>query len=202
MKLYNCHHTNVREPQACLICQATFIYECELIKHKQIVHDEKKLFQCSYCTLSFSGRYKLSEHMAFEHEGRKEFECSRCGMKFKRVLNWKQHLSLVHKVIKPFNCWICNEQFSKKPELKKHIAVVHDKTKLKKSHGSDIFKINHDVKVEDETNCSDDSKPKIVENKWNISKPEYYDLKREDIVNSDYPKLILDRLKNKRSTEN
>ena len=143
----------------------------------------------------------MSEHIAFEHEGRKEFECSRCGIKFKRVLNWKQHLALVHKVIKPFNCWLCNEPFAKKPELKKHIAAVHDKTNLKKSPDSDILKINHNVKVEDEINYSDDSKHKIVESKWTILKPENYDLKREDIVNSDYPKLILDKLKNKRSTE-
>jgi len=42
----------------------------------------------------------------------------------------------------------------------------------------------------------DNSIQKVVQNKWTTFKPEYFNVKKEDIAKSDYPKLILGRMEN------
>lgn len=78
----------------CDICDKSFSTPGNLITH-QIVHSDKRLFQCARCLKSFKQKGHLDAHR-------------------------KTHLA-----IKPFKCDICKKQFTSKHILAKHHELIH-----------------------------------------------------------------------------
>ena len=96
----------------------------KLYQSDNLVHEEKKLYQCTWCEAKFKTNYELKNHKERVHEGEKcdktflhEFQtkvahekarhhkCSLCDYSSGYSSNLKKHMSNIHKKEKPYKCF-------------------------------------------------------------------------------------------------
>ena len=65
-------------------------------KHKEIVHDKVRPFQCSYCGKGFGGKSAFESHVNGIHLKEKFFECHICHKNFRFSSNLSRHLKTQH----------------------------------------------------------------------------------------------------------
>ena len=78
--------------------------------HKELVHEEKKKFQCGKCDKAFSDKSSMTRHITSVHEGKKPFKCNRCDFTSSQKISITRHIASVHEGKKPFKCDIYNSQ--------------------------------------------------------------------------------------------
>ena len=95
----------------CSICSASFDTQVELIKHHNIVHDEKYPFKCDICKKGFTTSRGAHTHMQI-HE--KKNKCEVCNETFSTKALMSRHINQVH------DCSICQKRFLTKLDMKNH----------------------------------------------------------------------------------
>ena len=71
----------------------------------QLIHTNKKLYQCNLCNKQFQYKSKFKIHQII-HTGEKPYECSQCSKSFTRKQTLVSH-QLAHKGEKPHACIYC-----------------------------------------------------------------------------------------------
>ena len=95
-------------------------------KHIDVIHEEKKPYQCSICEYRCTMKGKMNRHINSVHEGKKPHKCSICDHCFALKHQLKVHISAIHDGKKPNKCSICDRCFALKQQLKVHIDAIHD----------------------------------------------------------------------------
>ena len=124
--------------RTCDLCGKSFIFPAVMKRHKRIVHQGLKPYECGSCGKSFTQKVILNKHtcdfskepgnrdflqMTREEQLRK-FVCNVCGKRFK----YPTHLSLHemnHRDERPFPCTKCSKSFRRPDHLKYHVRIVH-----------------------------------------------------------------------------
>ena len=100
---------------------------------KELIHEGKKNFVCSFCDHSYHRKSHLREHVKIVHEGKKRrslaFKCYFCTVIFIHFKDLKQHIGTEHEGKKPHNCSLCNSGFILKAQLTRHFKAVHEKSR-------------------------------------------------------------------------
>ena len=74
----------------CGKCGKKFLYQSELKKHVNRIHEKSYIFKCDTCDRSFHVASNLKNHIAKVHEKIKNCVCKHCGKEFNEC-NLKEH---------------------------------------------------------------------------------------------------------------
>ena len=109
-----------QEVNLCTICNKTFSFTHDLLRHIAAVHEEIKPYECTLCDKLFASKSNLNGHINAVHKKLKPFSCTLCekSFSFKNVLN--RHFRAVHYKLKPHSCTLCNASFATKSDLSIH----------------------------------------------------------------------------------
>ena len=73
---------------------------------------------CTICQNTFDYKRDLLRHTSATHEGKKEHKCNSCGQSFAMVGSLNVHIKRVHdKVFKRYGCNHCEKRFHTNQEL-------------------------------------------------------------------------------------
>ena len=132
-------HRNI--PQACEICDKTFIYKKSFRKHKLDCHADTT---CTNCWKTFTDTQKLSDHTCHIPEktvkvkpkkinetlnrannsdkviALNSFRCNVCEKTFKSASDLRKH-AVCHSDETPFPCTKCDKKFKRKKNLNSHL---------------------------------------------------------------------------------
>lgn len=103
--------------QRCDQCDSSFALHKNLLKHKRVVHIERK-FVCTQCKFAAKAPSVLKVHMR-QHTGERPFPCEHCFFAAKTKQCLQDHTDSVHSEERPFNCLQCSATFKTK-----HILFV------------------------------------------------------------------------------
>ncbi|XP_053149489.1 zinc finger protein 154-like [Hemicordylus capensis] len=87
----------------------------------QIIHSDKKKYECSECGKKFSRRRYRTCHQRI-HTGEKPYQCSECGKSFRLRRDLINH-QRIHTGEKPYPCLVCGKSFSQKANLTSHQRI-------------------------------------------------------------------------------
>ena len=77
----NRHNASVHEGNECSICHVTYTFRDDLIHHIRTKHD--KVHECKVCSFKFGDSESLLKHIDVIHEGKKLHQCTKCGYTFR-----------------------------------------------------------------------------------------------------------------------
>lgn len=116
-------HVYVDEKHKCDVCNKSFNYAGDLIRHNRR-HTGEKPYQCELCVRSFSHNSNLVRHKRI-HTGEKLYKCHECNKSFSDSSHLVRH-AYVHSNEKPYKCDLCNKFFSQKSNLVRHKCIHTD----------------------------------------------------------------------------
>jgi len=142
---HKAHHT-VKEEFTCDRCDKIFIYQRNLMKHKEICMertdesiasdgssenedvDRVQQTTCRVCFKEFESLDELRSHNIKEHGGatQKPYNCNTCGRPFAYKSSLEQHIQTAHKGELPFSCDVCNKSYPSK-----HLLTTHEREHTK-----------------------------------------------------------------------
>lgn len=109
----------------CSTCQKTFQRYDSLLRHIELVHKERKQFQCNHCHRMFFFNSELLKHCE-THESpvkrrdSKLTESTTCQKTFRGNDSLNRHFRLVHEGRKSFQCEFCPRLFFFKTDYSRH----------------------------------------------------------------------------------
>lgn len=127
--------TPVNDSLTCPECGATFKKSADYKRH-QLLHLDKKPYQCLTCNLSFNVEKNLKLHMALHSTSS---QCPECGKKFSRMASLKAHISL-HIEEDTLVCQQCDNEFETMRALRRHVEEEHQ---LNKTAPLTLAELNH-----------------------------------------------------------
>ena len=77
----NRHNASVHEGNECSICHVTYTFRDDLIHHIRTKHD--KIHECKVCSFKFGDSESLLKHIDVIHEGKRLHQCTKCGYTFR-----------------------------------------------------------------------------------------------------------------------
>ena len=77
----NRHNASVHEGNECSICHVTYTFRDDLIHHIRTKHD--KVHECKVCSFKFGDSESLLKHIDVIHEGKRLHQCTKCGYTFR-----------------------------------------------------------------------------------------------------------------------
>ncbi|KAK7096666.1 uncharacterized protein [Littorina saxatilis] len=112
---------NVKRPNRCTQCGASFTTKVNLREHMDAAHPTPKTYKCTLCSASFAKPNGLTFHLRRAHNGAM-FSCGECGRQFRRLTQIKQHQLSAHtERERPHVCELCNKGFYHKGGLSDHM---------------------------------------------------------------------------------
>lgn len=130
----HCIRNHVARRYTCPLCESTFAFSTELIKHGQ-KHIERH--QCSICDNQYRELETLKKHMSSHAETpmpQARFNCVSCNKSYSSKQNLQAHFRTIHeKRTLTFKCGICSKSFKQKHSLKHHLKL----------HSGDIIEKKH-----------------------------------------------------------
>jgi hypothetical protein len=112
-------HPEVSTDVKCGLCNQQFSNMSHLNRHKMMVHENLRKFQCEFCDFKTKLKETLKEHVKI-HDGM-WIVCERCGYKTKRQRDLQKHACK----IKEFSCEQCGVKTASKAALRKHRQRKH-----------------------------------------------------------------------------
>lgn len=110
-------------PYMCYICGRTFISQGKLTHHTKR-HSDIKEHKCDQCDRAYHERFQLKRHKNIVHEGIRLFNCTICDThKFTTKKSLGQHM-LLHGE-KRFPCKFCGQKFAQGSGRRGHEKRVH-----------------------------------------------------------------------------
>lgn len=94
---------------SCEFCTEQFETLAERVKHKQTMHLDQTVYDCTKCDMKFNDKKLLYRHNINKHWERKHC-CTICPFKFPSKDKLKCHMR-THTKEKPFYCGLCDRRF-------------------------------------------------------------------------------------------
>ena len=131
----------------CPVCKEVFESRALQIKHVELEHPEKKIYNCQYCDFKcLQLRSTLGSHISRKHPNHnsnslKKYSrrinssrsCPVCKKEFQTRLTMIEHYTSTHPDAKIYNCQFCDAKYLQGPGLEKHISKIHPE------HDSNIY---------------------------------------------------------------
>ena len=81
------HNPNINTKNRCNLCENTFSCQGSLKTHVEMIHTEKKvfeceIFECEICDATFPHQRDLKHHKNGSHGDKKSFKCNLCEKEF------------------------------------------------------------------------------------------------------------------------
>ena len=115
------------------------------------------------CKKAFGTKSNLQRHKEIVHEGKKSFDCKLCSSLFSTSGNLKAHIDAVHEKKKSYSCDACDFRFNHPNSLKRHKINVHENPKKATKAPQKLSMRNkHKTKVYEKPKKSIDEKSKIL----------------------------------------
>lgn len=112
----------------CSICQRSFTRKGDRNRH-EIIHENKKPFECEYCSKTFAQRSALNTHLN-THTRKRPHVCkiNGCKASFGDPSSCARHRKEKHNTTPPFICPVadCKTRIKRKSTFKKHLEKKHD----------------------------------------------------------------------------
>ena len=118
-------HTKIRENIKCKLCHKVFCNTPAYDKHKQGMH-EGIVTKCKVCDKTFSFRENMLRHLRQVHTDLKPFGCKQCKRYFGDSSNLQRHIRMVHLKTR-IPCQICQRSCLDRGDLSRHITEKHAK---------------------------------------------------------------------------
>ncbi|XP_049887330.1 RE1-silencing transcription factor-like isoform X2 [Pectinophora gossypiella] len=122
---------NLLKPFECDICHNKFREKHSLVRHKQLIHDNKPTLRCEYCPERFASVSKLARHVR-THAGDRPYPCKYCDKSFIKSHHYTRHLRVKHREefrsqqetnSEEYRCEQCLEAFTSQDDLMYHSAI-------------------------------------------------------------------------------
>ncbi|CAG7730998.1 unnamed protein product [Allacma fusca] len=155
--------------RTCDLCGKSFIFPAVMKRHKKIVHQGLKPYECTSCGKRFTQKVILNKHtcdfskeagnrdilqMNREDQLRK-FICSVCGKRFKYPTHLNLH-EMNHREERPYPCQQCDKTFRRPDHLKYHVRIVHvDEKKFICTKCGQTFKSISSLRAHEKKHTSD-----------------------------------------------
>ena len=94
----------------------------KLLRH-QLIHGDRRIFQCLYCEKSFSRKDHLKNHLKVHDPNKELFQCKLCSKEYASSLAYRTHLAQHRAEKGELICGVCQELFTDKSNLLRHIKV-------------------------------------------------------------------------------
>ncbi|XP_041978470.1 zinc finger protein 99-like [Aricia agestis] len=112
----------------CDICGKSISNIHNLKKHKLVMHEDIKMFQCHDCGQKFSSKGNVFMHIQNKHSERPE--CAYCGKKVENKKALQRHKDKHHPII--LYCSSCPQKFHREDSFQKHKLVCSQRNSEKK----------------------------------------------------------------------
>ncbi|CAG9804863.1 unnamed protein product [Chironomus riparius] len=118
-------HLAERILYGCDQCEKKYTQKVQLKKHIEIVHMNRRDFNCTICGASFGTKSVLKMHMLSHSDVRSE-ECGICGFRVHTKAKLRRHMKS-HTGIRDYECGICGKKFLYSYNVIAHVRNVHEK---------------------------------------------------------------------------
>ena len=135
--VYDIHLKIVHKKDTIVPIETSCSLKGNMKMHVSMVHEGKKLFECTDCNKTFTLKRNLYRHsvttkhsypFSLKEKINREakFDCEMCGKKFMKKQSMQQHIAAIHEGKKPHKCSICGVAFGYQKTLNRHKQLVHD----------------------------------------------------------------------------
>lgn len=107
-------------------CGYTSVNTSNMLRHRRMVHEGERKFQCEVCAKYFGYKWVRDAHLKDEHNIGEKMKCGTCEKSFSRKSNLTQHKKTcaVGYDERP-KCNLCRKTFTSYPSLRHHTKFVH-----------------------------------------------------------------------------
>lgn len=120
------HNSDEEIEVRCNICDKVFPCKRNLKVHT-LVHEDKKLYQCTICGKTYKWLESLRKHEKYAHEEERVHKCDECPKSYKYPETLTEHKKTHSNSVINLRCRLCLKVFSSKDALKQHTATHDDK---------------------------------------------------------------------------
>lgn len=145
-------------PHTCVHCVEKFHTRNLLMRHMQMDHRTKPMYQCPRCSVHYFTKpdfyahefncvkvrsfechlckiqmnrlymHKVKDHMRRLHTGERIYPCKHCNESFVSTHQLSSHMQSQHTDVMPFKCSLCRVRFETEEKWKKHEEHCLNKT--------------------------------------------------------------------------
>ena len=146
-------------------CDKLFTSISNMQRHVREVHENPKVYKCTFCEEKFTQKLKMRRHEISKHTGVFPYNCGKCDRGFYQKWQWEKHeetckvypcpgcelkfdkwtLFLKHckesqHSRKYYKCDHCSRMYLKPGELQKHVAAKH----LEADNSGGVYKCSYE----------------------------------------------------------
>ncbi|KAF7383781.1 hypothetical protein HZH68_014538 [Vespula germanica] len=122
--LVTCHRYPA-DQHRCDDCPRGYAWRALLVRHRAIVHGDRRNYPCENCPRVFTDPSNLQRHIRSNHVGARSHACTECGKTFATSSGLKQHTH-IHSSVKPFQCEVCFKAYTQFSNLCRHKRMHAD----------------------------------------------------------------------------